>query len=57
VKRHASATWRNREPIFAVLRDVLPAAGVVLELAAGSGEHAVFFATALPGLAWQRTDP
>ncbi|MEP7123812.1 MAG: DUF938 domain-containing protein [Byssovorax sp.] len=57
MKRHAPATERNREPILAVLRDVLPAAGVVLEIAAGSGEHAVFFAAALPALAWQPTDP
>jgi hypothetical protein len=56
LKRYAPATERNREPILAVLRDVLPTAGVVLEIAAGSGEHAVFFAAALPGLAWQPTD-
>lgn len=57
MKRHAPATDRNREPILAVLRDVLPGAGVVLEIAAGSGEHAVFCAAALPGLGWQPTDP
>jgi hypothetical protein len=57
VKRHAPATLRNREPILAVLRDVLPPAGAVLEIAAGSGEHAVFFAAALPGAAWEPTDP
>ena len=57
MKRHAPATLRNREAILAVLRDVLPPAGVVLEVAAGSGEHAVFFAAALPELAWQPTDP
>ena len=57
MKRHAPATERNREPILAVLRDVLPGAGVVLEVAAGSGEHAVFFAAQLPELTWQPTDP
>ena len=57
MKLHAPATLRNREAILAVLRDVLPAAGVVLEIAAGSGEHAVFFAAALSALAWQPTDP
>jgi hypothetical protein len=57
LKRHAPATERNRESILAVLRDVLPRAGVVLEVAAGSGEHAVFFAAQLPDLAWQPTDP
>jgi hypothetical protein len=57
LKRHAPATERNREAILAVLRDVPPSAGVVLEVAAGSGEHAAFFAAQLPDLAWQPTDP
>lgn len=55
-RRHAPATQRNREPILEVLRRVLPERGTVLEVAAGTGEHAVFFAAALPGLAWQPTD-
>jgi hypothetical protein len=53
----APAVARNRDPILAVLRDVLPAAGIVLEIASGSGEHAVHFAAALPHLAWQPSDP
>jgi SAM-dependent methyltransferase len=47
---------RNREPILAVLRGVLPGTGTVLEIASGTGEHAVHFATALPALTWQPTD-
>jgi hypothetical protein len=47
---------RNREPIFAALRVVLPPAGLVLEIASGTGEHAVHMAGALPGLMWQPTD-
>lgn len=55
-KRHAPATARNRKPILDVLRAVLPQRGRVLEIAAGSGEHAVYFAGALPGIIWQPTD-
>jgi SAM-dependent methyltransferase len=47
---------RNREPILAVLKRVLPRTGLVLEIASGSGEHAAFFASALPSLSWQPTE-
>jgi hypothetical protein len=53
----APAAARNRAPILDVLRRVLPAEGIVLEIGSGSGEHAVFFAAALPGLTWQPTEP
>lgn len=51
------ATARNREPLLAALRPHLPPTGVVLEVASGSGEHAVFLAAALPDLRWQPSDP
>ena len=57
MKRHAPATERNREPIAAVLREVLPDAGTVLEIASGSGEHAAFFARLFSELTWQPSDP
>ena len=47
---------RNREPLLAVLRRWLPASGTVLEVASGLGEHAAWFAEALPGITWQPTD-
>ncbi|QTH20558.1 DUF938 domain-containing protein [Rhizorhabdus wittichii] len=56
-RRFAPATARNREPIAAILRDVLPPEGTVLEVASGTGEHAIFLAQAFPDLAWQPSDP
>lgn len=53
----APSAQRNRDAILAVLADVLPPSGRVLEIASGSGEHAVHFAGALPGLTFQPSDP
>jgi SAM-dependent methyltransferase len=57
VRFSSPATARNRDPILAVLRQHLPAEGLVLEIAAGAGEHAVHMAKGLPGLLWRPTDP
>lgn len=56
MRRESPATERNRGPILEVLREALPPAGLVLEIAAGTGEHAVHFARHLPRLAWLPTD-
>ena len=53
----APATLRNREPILDILRKILPATGLVLEIASGSGEHVSHFAAALPALTFQPSDP
>jgi hypothetical protein len=57
VKQHAPAAARNRDAIAQVLAGVLPESGLVLEIASGTGEHAVHFARAFPGLEWQPSDP
>ncbi len=54
---HAPACERNRDPILRVLEEVLPEEGVVLEIASGTGMHAVHFAARLPAIEWQPTDP
>ncbi|MBK1986438.1 DUF938 domain-containing protein [Sphaerospermopsis aphanizomenoides BCCUSP55] len=56
-KQFAPATQRNREPILQVLSQVLPTNGTVLEVASGTGEHAVFFAPCLAPLKWLPSDP
>ncbi len=55
-RRYAPATLRNRDPILAELRRLLPPRGLVLEVASGTGEHCAHFAAALPALHWQPTD-
>ena len=54
--RTSPSTARNREPILQVLAPRLPASGLVLEVAAGAGEHALYCAAALPHLQWRPTD-
>ncbi|MBI1243256.1 DUF938 domain-containing protein [Umezakia ovalisporum] len=55
-RKQAPATQRNREPILGVLLQVLPATGTVLEVASGTGEHAVYFAPRLSPRRWLPTE-
>lgn len=56
VKQYAPATQRNRQPILEVLQRFLPQQGNILEIASGTGEHAVFFATNFPNCQWYPSD-
>jgi Protein of unknown function (DUF938) len=56
VKPHSDACERNRDPILAVLRQWFKQPGTVLEIGAGTGQHAVHFAAHMPHLDWLPTD-
>jgi Protein of unknown function (DUF938) len=56
LRQFAPATARNREPILTVLQQVLPPQGIVLEIASGTGEHAVFLAPPLFPRYWLPSD-
>ncbi|HEY9828009.1 MAG TPA: DUF938 domain-containing protein [Stenomitos sp.] len=56
-RQFAPAVARNREPIFQVLQRILPQQGIVLEIASGTGEHAVYVAPRLSGGYWLPSDP
>ena len=56
-RRESPAAQRNRAPIAQVLVEELPESGLVLEIASGTGEHAVHFAREFRDLKWQPSDP
>ena len=55
-RHHSPAAERNQGPILDVLQRLLPARGVALEIASGTGQHAAYFSAALAGWRWQPTD-
>jgi SAM-dependent methyltransferase len=48
---------RNKGPILEILKEILPASGLVLEVGAGSGQHTAHFAAHFSHLEWQATEP
>lgn len=56
-RRDSPAAERNKDPIATVLARHLPRHGLVLEIASGTGQHALHFARRFPSLDWQPTDP
>jgi len=56
MKPYAESCEQNREPILAVLREAFAERRRVLEIASGTGQHAVYFGQALPHLAWQTSE-
>jgi hypothetical protein len=55
-RQYAPATQRNREPILKILLKLLPPQGNILEIASGTGEHAVFFAPYFQPRQWIPSD-
>lgn len=55
-RRHSAAAERNRAPILAELQRLLPARGLLLEIASGTGQHAAWCSAGLPGWQWQPTE-
>lgn len=56
MKPYAESCDINQGPILAVLRTVFAERRHVLELASGTGQHAVHFGRALPHLTWQTSE-
>ncbi len=56
MKPYSESCDQNRDPILAVLREVLADSKHVLEIGSGTGQHAIYFAEKLPQLIWQTSD-
>ncbi len=56
MKPYAESCEKNKEPILAVLKQVFAERTRVLEIASGTGQHAVYFAREMPHLSWQPSE-
>lgn len=56
MKQYAESCDQNRDPILSVLSEVFADRQQVLEIASGTGQHAVYFGAALPHLCWQTSE-
>ncbi|BCB25720.1 hypothetical protein SKTS_06060 [Sulfurimicrobium lacus] len=56
MKPYAESCEQNRDPILTVLQSVFADRKQVLEIASGTGQHAVYFGAALPHLTWQTSE-
>ncbi|MDO9190131.1 MAG: DUF938 domain-containing protein [Sulfurimicrobium sp.] len=56
MKPYAESCEQNRDPILSVLREVFADRSRVLEIASGTGQHAVYFGSELPHLTWQTSE-
>ncbi len=56
MKPFAESCAQNQQVILDVLQQEFVAVNHVLEIGSGTGQHAVFFARALPHLIWQASD-
>ena len=55
-RQHAPATQRNREPILKILSEIIQPNSNILEIASGTGEHAIFLASKLESCRWIPSD-
>lgn len=53
---YAPAALRNKSALLDLLRGQLPVSGRVLEIASGTGEHAIAFAQTFSGVTFQPSD-
>lgn len=56
MKPYSESCEQNQAPILEILRETLANQHHVLEIASGTGQHAVYFGRALPHLTWQTSE-